>query len=234
MGVTISTDASTAPLFIVSTTTGFISFAFTLSTLLRVFWTEIQTFKAAPREIPDFLTNLKQSLYEEKWHLRRARKLSRRRRAASRGGEKGRLLVDRDGDEVPEWDIALRAMQLAISHMIEKFHRLEAPFVRNPVDVEHGNRPVRRSSGRRLDHGLYRLSRNHDDDDLNRDEQAYVLDEYKHCGMRERWRWTESRSKVLSLSESASRMTTRRMSIQITFMSRLVSPEIRPVHVRPE
>ncbi|KAK3201717.1 hypothetical protein GRF29_164g444297 [Pseudopithomyces chartarum] len=78
MGVTIS-HATTAPLFMISTIIGFVSFAFTVGTFLKVSWQSILTIKSAPHEIHDYLSNLKQALLEERRHLRKVRKRMRRR-----------------------------------------------------------------------------------------------------------------------------------------------------------
>ncbi|KAF2662606.1 hypothetical protein K491DRAFT_686486 [Lophiostoma macrostomum CBS 122681] len=80
MGVVIS-KGTLNPLSFVSTVIGFISFAFTLATFLRVFWDNLQTIAAAPGEINDFLSTLKQGLLEERRHLRKVR----RRRKSMRG-----------------------------------------------------------------------------------------------------------------------------------------------------
>jgi hypothetical protein len=73
MGVTIS-HTNYAPLSLISTSIGFVSFAFTLLTFIKVFWTNLGTFAAAPHEINDYLSSLKQGLLEERRHLRRARR----------------------------------------------------------------------------------------------------------------------------------------------------------------
>ncbi|KAI4701637.1 hypothetical protein J4E81_003377 [Alternaria sp. BMP 2799] len=85
MGVTISHTAF-SPLSMVSTIFGFISFTFTLATLLKVSWSNLATFNAAPEEIKDILSSLKQGLLEERRHLRRVRKRLRNvRRDRSHG-----------------------------------------------------------------------------------------------------------------------------------------------------
>jgi hypothetical protein len=73
MGVTIS-HTNYAPLSLISASIGFVSFAFTLGTFIKVFWTNLGTFAAAPHEINDYLSSLKQGLLEERRHLRRARR----------------------------------------------------------------------------------------------------------------------------------------------------------------
>jgi hypothetical protein len=73
MGITIS-HTNYAPISLVSTLIGFVSFAFTLGTFIKVFWSNLGTFAAAPHEINDYLSSLKQGLLEERRHLRRARR----------------------------------------------------------------------------------------------------------------------------------------------------------------
>ena len=85
MGVTVSHTAF-SPLSMISTIIGFISFTFTLATLLKVSWSNLATFNAAPEEIKDTLSSLKQGLLEERRHLRRVRKRLRNvRRDQSHG-----------------------------------------------------------------------------------------------------------------------------------------------------
>jgi hypothetical protein len=73
MGITIS-HTNFAPISLISTTIGFVSFAFTLGTFIKVFWSNLGTFAAAPHEINDYLSSLKQGLLEERRHLRRSRR----------------------------------------------------------------------------------------------------------------------------------------------------------------
>lgn len=73
MGVTVSHTAI-SPLSMVSTIIGFVSFTFTLATLIRVSWSNLSTFYAAPEEIKDTLSSLKEGLLEERRHLKRVRK----------------------------------------------------------------------------------------------------------------------------------------------------------------
>ena len=83
MGVTVS-HSVLAPISLTSTIIGFISFAFTIATFFKVFWASLLTLKAAPDEINDLLSNLKQALLEERRHLRKVRK---RMRSAKRGDD---------------------------------------------------------------------------------------------------------------------------------------------------
>ncbi|KAH7390931.1 hypothetical protein DE146DRAFT_758372 [Phaeosphaeria sp. MPI-PUGE-AT-0046c] len=73
MGITVS-HTNYAPISLISASIGFVSFAFTLGTFLKVFWSNLGTFAAAPQEINDFLSNLKQGLLEQRRNLRRSRR----------------------------------------------------------------------------------------------------------------------------------------------------------------
>jgi hypothetical protein len=85
MGVTIS-HTNYAPISLISASIGFVSFTFTLGTFLKVFWSNLGTFAAAPQEINDYLSSLKQGLLEERRHLRRSRRrLKSLKRDNSRG-----------------------------------------------------------------------------------------------------------------------------------------------------
>src|ERR1700753_1789349 len=130
-----------------SQTIGFISFAFTLATVVGVFWSNLyvissliqafavnnfgsHTFANAPSEIHDMLANLKQSLYEERFHLRRLR---RRRASRRKSGTYQRDLMNpihiRSRGVGSEQ--SLQAMSVAIRHMISRFTKLESQFLSN-------------------------------------------------------------------------------------------------------
>jgi hypothetical protein len=89
MGVTVSHTAF-SPLSMISTIIGFISFTLTLATLMRVFWSNLMTFYAAPEEIKDTLSSLKQGMLEERRHLRRVRKRLRNVKRDQSHGPGGR------------------------------------------------------------------------------------------------------------------------------------------------
>ncbi|KAL5120381.1 hypothetical protein ACEQ8H_001671 [Pleosporales sp. CAS-2024a] len=72
MDITVS-HTNYAPMSLVSTLIGFVSFGFTLGTFLKVSWSNLGTFSAAQDEINDYLSSLKQGLLEERRHLRRVR-----------------------------------------------------------------------------------------------------------------------------------------------------------------
>jgi hypothetical protein len=89
------------------------------------------TFAGAPSEIQDYLTNLRQTLYEERAHLRKARKHQRRRRSSFQGGKNGSSTREKEDNVGPE--AALQAMQTALKHLTSNFRRWERPFLRDPT-----------------------------------------------------------------------------------------------------
>jgi hypothetical protein len=95
MGITIS-HTNYAPISLVSTTIGFVSFAFTIGTFIKVFWSNLGTFGAAPQEINDYLSSLKQGLLEERRQLRKSRRRLRSVRRDQSHGPGGRSGSDDD------------------------------------------------------------------------------------------------------------------------------------------
>jgi hypothetical protein len=215
MGVAISTHTSLAPISLASTIIGFVSFVFTIGTATRVFWGELSTWSAAPHEMEDHLTNLKQSLFEERFHMKRARRIHRRRSRSvpahgERGGEKGATSRDREFVE-EERVAALRAMSIALKHMIRNFRELERPFLKYPND-DRGRRKSARGDDAWYSDEEWR-------DDMT---NVYFHPEYKECGLRERLAWLKNKSRLTSLSESLTRLTIRRIGIQTTYVSTYV------------
>ena len=213
MGVTISTHSTIAPISLASTIIGFISFVFTVGTATRVFWTEISTWSAAPREIDDTLTNLKQSLLEERFHIKRARRmLAARRRSRSAHGKEEKNHHSRDQEYIEqERQAALKAMSIAIKHMIRDFRKLERPFLRYPDDDP---------DWRKSTHGN---ETGYSDDEWHDDvTNFYFHPDYKQCGIAERLSWLKTKTNVQSMSESLAKLTIRRIGIQMTYITTLV------------
>jgi hypothetical protein len=100
MGITLSHTAF-SPLSLISTIFGFVSFALTLSTLLMVSWGNLATFSAAPHEIDDYFSSLKQGLLEERRHLRKVRK---RLRSVRRDRSHGPAARNHDSDSEEEYN----------------------------------------------------------------------------------------------------------------------------------
>ncbi|KAI9661183.1 MAG: hypothetical protein M1821_009510 [Bathelium mastoideum] len=233
MGVTLSTHSSLAPVSLASTIIGFISFAFTVATAFRVFWGNIKTVQAAPTEVPDFLGNLKQALYEERAHLKAVRKTSRNLEIYDEGGFK--VLAD------------------TIKHLIRDFKQLERPFLvsdqdayrtwwgfEDPEDPREEESGIRGGDGRSQRGGKRRRrSRNgygtreggghtyagnsnaekarsrrghtHEDD--------YYATDYCKIGPVQRYIWLKERSKVVAMLEAITRLQTRRMAKQVCELS---------------
>jgi hypothetical protein len=159
MGITIS-HTQFSPLSMVSTTIGFVSFAFTLGTFFKVFWSNLGTFGAAPQEIQDYLSSLKQGLLEERRHLRKVRrrlksirrdkshgpgarsgsddpdsnydyKRSRGRKSGRRRGL-GQMHFDRDMQAMRSTgeNEALQVMCVTVRDLIKSFRQIEYPFLK--------------------------------------------------------------------------------------------------------
>ena len=104
-----------APISFGSSIVGFISFAFTFLTFLRVFWDAIMTIFAAPVEAQDLFDNLRQELYELREALKKARKKHKR-----------------DKDESKEYQedrSPLRVLYDTVKHLSTNFRALERPFL---------------------------------------------------------------------------------------------------------
>ncbi|KAF2493958.1 hypothetical protein BU16DRAFT_60559 [Lophium mytilinum] len=201
MGVTLSTHSALAPISLASSVIGFISFAFTLATFLNVFWSNLFTFFAAPTEIHDYLSNLKQGLYEERTHLRRARRRERRKSAGSRTREKEAGIRSFTGHSQDE-DVALRVMREAIKHMIRQFRNLERPFLRDSA-------------------GVAREEKGYADED-EVEWPDYYRNDYKECGFRERFVWLRRKNDVVTLLASLSRVETRRIAKEVGDVAMIV------------
>ena len=235
MGVTLSTHSSLAPISLASTIIGFISFAFTVATAVRVFWGNIKTVQAAPVEVPDYLGNLKQVLYEERAHLKAVRRKSRGIEIYDEGGFK--ILAD------------------TIKHMIRDFKRLERPFLvddqdayrtwwgfEDPQDPREEEGGIRGGDGRSGRGSRKRRSRSTHDTRgggghgyagyPNREksrprrghshEDDYFATDYCKIGPVKRYIWLKERTKVVEMLEAVSRIQTRRMAKQVCELSMYV------------
>jgi len=213
MGVAVSTQSPLAPVSLASSVVGFAGFAFTVATAIGVFWSNLQTFAAAPTEIHDSLSNLRQSLYEERAHLRKARRHGRRRRssASARAGKGATGVKEKENDVGP--DAALQAMVTAVKHMITKFKLLERPFLK-----DQSSRSKRRQKDGWADDTYgqgYSSSLGEDE----ASDYLYAENRYKECGFRERLIWLKSKNNAVSLLEALNRLEVRRIGMQITEIS---------------
>jgi hypothetical protein len=109
--------ASLAPISLVATIIGFISFSFTLAIWLQVFWDAFLTIGSAPEQVQDVLSSLRQGLYEEREYLKWKRR--------QKGGRNSDLYYE-GGPE--------RVMNDAVKDLIHTFKILERPFLISPHD----------------------------------------------------------------------------------------------------
>ncbi len=110
-----------APLSYASIVVGFISFAFTFFTFVRVFWETILTLWSAPKELERVVDNLRLELHEERAYLK-----SMIRRSKSRS--RGRKLHAELGP--------LRLLNDSVRDLMNDFKKLEEPFLSEPADVK--------------------------------------------------------------------------------------------------
>jgi len=107
-----------APISLASITIGFISFSFTLAIWLHAFWDAFKTLGAAPREVRDSLSMLRQSLYEEREFLKR------KSRKSNRHISKSKSLYDQGGPT--------KVINDAVKDLIREFKSYESPFLVTP------------------------------------------------------------------------------------------------------
>ncbi|KAK8187211.1 hypothetical protein HDK77DRAFT_281644 [Phyllosticta capitalensis] len=231
MGVVLSTHTELSPLSLISVCIGFVSFTFTVATFLRLSWENLQTIAAAGTQIPDFLGNLKQGLYEERAHLRKVRRFQRQRtsfvggsrsRPRKRKGSTNRypnnngyssasekevfgMRLDShavtEAKDIHDDDTSTRVMREAIRHLIRDFRELERPFLRD--DVEMGR------------------SQSHDPHVRNgegyapSDDEDYYKTEYRKAGFRERYLWLRKKGDVVEMMNTLARLETRRIAKEI-------------------
>jgi hypothetical protein len=162
----------------------------------------------APTEIHDMLSNLKQSLYEERFYLRRLR----RRRNARRGRahrhpreHHEKLLIRPRGVGS---DQSLQAMHTAVRHMIQTFDKFEEPFV---LHDPHKHRHERRKSHRDDWSGD-----DHDHDGYEGGGAEFYDTEYKPTGFFQRCKWITTKSGVQNLLSAIERLQMRRVAMQTT------------------
>ncbi|KAL1618054.1 hypothetical protein SLS56_010720 [Neofusicoccum ribis] len=202
MGVTISKTSELSPISFVSTLFGFLGFAFTIATFLRVTWENIQTILGASTQVPDLLGNLKQGLYEERAHLRKVRRWQRRRGSFQGGPRGGPEKADHwyghgylDSKDLHDDDQSTRVMREAIRNMIREFRHLEQPFLRDDVEI---GRHVRNGEGY-----------------ADEDDEEYYRTEYRPCGWRERYLWLRRKGAVVDMMSTLSRLETRRIAKEV-------------------
>lgn len=105
-----------------SSIVGFISFAFTFFTFVRVFWQTILTLWAAPREVTQYLDNLRSELHGEREYFK---VMLRRQRSRSRGVRKERVHDDL---------VVVKILNESVKSLMRSFKTLEQPFLAEPSD----------------------------------------------------------------------------------------------------
>ncbi|KAI5367333.1 hypothetical protein Slin15195_G024600 [Septoria linicola] len=120
MGIVISTTQY-APFPLVTGIIGIISFVFTLTTWLKVLWTNFETMGQAPHEVHAYLTNIRTELLEERASIRLMRKQCKKyhKQVRQDGGDS---LLGMELDEA-----TLKTMQDAIKYLIRRFQDIERP-----------------------------------------------------------------------------------------------------------
>lgn len=241
MGITIS-HTLFSPLSMVSSTIGFVSFAFTLGTFFKVFWSNLGTFGAAPQEIQDYLSSLKQGLLEERRHLRRVRRNIRhmrrdrshgpgaragsddhdgnysykRNRGRKSGRKKGsrQMHFDRDIQSMRSTgeSEALQVLHVTVRDLIKSFRRVEHPFLK----AEYQNQRSTRWSNNSHHLDPPATSPYYSEDEAS---DMYATNrlghEYKKCGFKERWLWVKRKASVTRLSEVLNRVEVRRTAHEV-------------------
>ena len=250
MGVTISHTAF-SPLSMVSTTIGFVSFAFTLGTFLKVFWSNLGTFGAAPSEIQDYLSSLKQGLLEERRHLRRVgRRLKSIRRDKSHGPgarsesdepdssygykrrSRGRRSGRRKGPGTMHFDRDIQSMRStgeseALQVMRVTVRDLIKSFrqIEYPfLKTEYQNRASAQWSNHSHPYGPPEKSPNYSEDEvLDLRATNRLGHEYRKCGFKERWLWVKRKASVVDFSEQLNRVEVRRTAHEVGEVLSIVS-----------
>ena len=236
MGVTVSTNAALAPITLGSTLVGFISFAFTLGTFLKVVWVNLETLSEAEHEVHSYLTNLRTELLEEKQSLKVMRKGMRKHQRTLRRQDRGDMI----GMELD--DVSLKTMNDTMRHLIRKFREVEKPFLEEGepgIDdaPNHRKRARRRNSSvspPHYDHGAYSSppeksgrarSRANGRDNANGDEEAEEdaywaqRTQYAKFTLRRRFKWLYRKSEAQNLFETLSRVQVRRIARQVGGMA---------------
>ncbi|PSK53830.1 hypothetical protein B9Z65_7636 [Elsinoe australis] len=200
----VSSTASLAPISMGSAIIGFISFAFTLATFLRVFWENLATIFKAGRESKNILTTLRVELEEERCSLREIKRHQR-----SRGDQHSQDVFK--GPELD--DEALRSLQDTVRRLTRRFEELERPFLADETELERrkDRRRRRRSSrGRsttrtRDPNYDFEKARRYQLDDGYESEDK-VEDLYSTMSLRRRWTWLNTRSEAMDMLNAVNRV----------------------------
>ncbi|KAL8672086.1 MAG: hypothetical protein Q9168_003446 [Polycauliona sp. 1 TL-2023] len=134
--------AQLLPISYASIIVGFVSFAFTFFTFVRVFWESIMTMWRAGKEIRQVLDNLRTELFGERAYFKNAIKQARSKSRKS----------TRDTPETAPLSI----LNESIKNMMSDFRSLEAPFLdtdndTKDVDLEQSGKVSLRGDYGRMD-----------------------------------------------------------------------------------
>jgi hypothetical protein len=222
---------------------GFISFAFTIGTFLRVLWVNFETLGEAPHQVHSYLTNLRTELLEERANLRVMKKQSKKHykllHSSGRGGR-----VD-SGVELDE--VSLKTMSDTIKALIRRFKDVERPFLepgeggidgdlnprkrrrrsRSVSPYEHSayNSPPEKAHVRsRYNNGRRDSSRYADERGIDSDEDAFWAQRTQYCNytLWKRFAWLNKKTEAQNLFEALSRVQTRRIARQVGGLAVLV------------
>jgi hypothetical protein len=213
MGVTLSTNSTLSPISLASTIIGFVSFSFTIATLLRVFWGNIAALTNAHDEIHDYLSSLRVQLYEERQSLRTLRRHNKEWGQRRRPRGIPRPAID---------DLTLRAMQDTLRRLTRRFKALERVFLdQNTIG---GRRRYRRSfspsPAPRHNWDSEKGVRSKEREDLDdEDDPRTQRDDYCSITLGKRILWLRRRSDALAIIEAVSRLQTRRTARQVGEMA---------------
>ncbi|QIW98024.1 hypothetical protein AMS68_003542 [Peltaster fructicola] len=229
MGVVISTNSTLAPISFASSIIGFVSFAFTLGTFLKVVWVNLETVSEPAHDVHTMLNNLREELLEERASLKVLKKVNKHRRKFRRKlPESLHELLNVELDEV-----TVKTMSDTVRAYCRQFQQLERPFLKNGEDGIQQARHRRRgdlSPSPHYEHSAYASppyekraknrdrgrSRNEDsDDDLYWAQRV----KYAPYGLRRRLDWLYHKSNAQALMEQLSRLQTRRISRQVNSMA---------------
>ena len=133
------------------------------------------TMKNAPREMRDYMDNLRSELYGEREYFKRAL-----RQVKSRSKSNPRSHVDCS---------PLRLLNDSVRHLMQKFRRLEEPFLEDTSEE--------------------------DEKDVEKSEQMPYRMPYASMDLRHRFIWLRSKNDILALADSVSRIQTRRIAFDM-------------------
>lgn len=243
MGIILSTTRY-APFAFISGIIGIVSFVFTLTTWLKVLWTNFETMGQAPHEVHAYLTNIRTELLEERASIRTMRKQCKKyhKQVRQNGGD---TLLGMELD-----DATLKTMGDTVKYLMRQFQDIERPFLEPGSDgianfdkherqrrrrknssispyyehsayasptTEKGDRARSRTGSR----GRRRAQQQEDEED---DAETYWAQrtQYRKFGFACRFAWLKKKSQAQDLFATLSRVQIRRIARQVGGLSMLV------------